>query len=97
MKATIETLTENRNQVIDILTSEFGSEKLRPAMVMLKNHVEEAEMMNSSDTLERVISNFIDSCPFRTNKSSKTADMIAEMAENRGEVWNSKEQKFVKL
>lgn len=86
MKATIENLKANRNQVIDILNAEYGNDNLVSSMTMLKNHVEFSEMFNKNESLQVVIENLIKSEPFKRNKSTKTAELLsglAELEENR--------------
>lgn len=97
MKATVETLKENRELVISILVENFGTENLKSKMASLLNIVEEAEMFKTHNTIEECIDQLVSLSLKARRKTSKTAEMISEMAERRGEVWSSKEQKFVKL
>lgn len=96
MKATIENLKANREEFISTLKSLFGEENLISKMNILKDMVEYSEMFDSSREIENIIEEMSNDTESR-RKVSKSAEMIAEMAERRGEVWDSKKGKFVKF
>ena len=96
MKATIENLKANREEVIENLKSLFGEENLVSKMNILKDMVEYSEMFDSSREIESIIEEMSNDIPSR-RKVSKSAEMIAEMAERRGEVWDSKKRMFVRI
>lgn len=96
MKATIENLKANREIFIDLLKKSFGDDVLISKMKVLKDMVEDSEMFDKTREIEDIIDEMIKDVPPR-RKTSKTAEMIAEMAERRGEVWDSKKQMFVKF
>ena len=95
MKATIENLKANREQYIETLIALFGKENLVSKMTTLKNHVEYSEMFEGRE-IEDIINEMSKDVPSR-RKVSKSAEMIAEMAERRNEMWDSKKQMFVKF
>ena len=96
MKATIENLKSNRDLFISMLVELFGQEVLVSKMSVLKNQVEYAEMFDKSKEIEDIIEEMRIDTPSR-RKTSKTAELLAEMAFNRGEVWSSKQNKYVKF
>lgn len=96
MKATIANLKANREQIIETLIELFGKENLVSKMTSLKNHVELSERFDEDKEVEDFIEYMRLSVPSR-RKTSKSAEMIAEIAERRGERWDSKKQMFVKF
>ena len=98
MKATIENLKANRVVIIESLTTLFGAERLSSSMSILKDRVEYAMMFDSSKEIETIIDEMVSDGIFEVSKNAtKTANMLAEMAFNRGEEWDNKTQKYVKL
>ena len=98
MKATIENLKENRLVIIESLTTLFGTERLFSSMSILKDRVEYAMMFDSSKEIETIIDEMVSDGIFEVSKNAtKTANMLAEMAFNRGEEWDYKTQKYVKF
>ena len=97
MKATVETLKANREVIIATLTELFGAENLSSKMRSLLNLVEEAEMFNTHNTIEDCIDYLVSLSSESRRKISKTAELLAEMAFNRGETWSSKENKYIKF
>jgi len=97
MTATVETLKENRVQVINILIEMFGSESLKSKMNTLLSLIEEAELFGTYNSIEDCIE-YLDLLSTNSRrKASKSAEMIAEMAEKIGEVWDSQKQMFIKI
>ena len=98
MKATIENLKANRVVIIESLTTLFGTERLSSSMSILKDRVEYAMMFDSSKEIENIIDEMVSDGIFEVSKNAtKTANMLAEMAFNRGEEWDNKTQKYVKF
>jgi hypothetical protein len=97
MKATIENLKVNREIIIETLTELFGAEKLKSKMQSLLNIVEESELFKTRDTIEECIDFLVELSIDSRRKTSKTAEMLSEMAERRGETWDSKKGKYVKF
>lgn len=96
MKATIENLKANRDLFISTLVELFGQEVLVSKMSVLKNQVEFSEMFDKSKEIEDIIEEMRIDTPSR-RKTSKTAELLAEMALNRGEEWSSKLGRYIKF
>lgn len=86
MKATIENLKANREEIMNNLTNLFGSEKLKSAMLILKDKVEYAEMFEPTSTVESFIEEIRTSGIFETSrrKTSKLAEMQGAWMESKG-------------
>ena len=98
MKATIENLKANRVGIIESLTTLFGAERLSSSMSILKDMVEYAMMFDSNKEIETIIDEMVSDGVFEVSKNAtKTANMLAEMAFNRGEKWDNKTQKYAKF
>jgi hypothetical protein len=98
MNATIENLKANRVVIIESLTTLFGAERLSSSMLILKDRVEYEMMFDSNKEIETIIDEMVSDGIFEVSKNAtKTANMLAEMAFNRDEKWNSKLQKYVKF
>lgn len=95
MKATIKNLNANRETIIETLKSIFDEDSLVSKMNILKTNVEFAEMFEARE-IETIIEEMIIDTPPR-RKVSKTAELLAELAFNRGEVWDNKTQSFTKF
>ena len=85
MKATIENLKINRNEVISVLTALFGESNLSKSAKVLSNKVEYAEMFDKNSTIEACIE-AIDSDLFQ-NKKMKLADYIASLSDNNSSTY----------
>jgi hypothetical protein len=81
MKATIENLKSNREEIISTLKEEFGQENLISAMNILKSRVEEAMMFSPNDKMEWVLNEMIRNSPFRTSnrKVTRTAEILGKI------------------
>ena len=96
MKATIENLKANRNEIIDTLISLFGKDQLVSKMNILKNLVEFAEMFDKSKNIESIIDEMSKDVPAR-RKTSKHAEIICSMEEKAGEYYDIKSKKLKKF
>lgn len=81
MKATVENLKANRNEIINQLTELFGSERLRSNMQSLLNIVESAEMFEKWKTIENCIDELIDLSTESRRKTTKTAEILGKLSE----------------
>lgn len=96
MKATIENLKANRNEIIDTLILLFGKDQLVSKMNILKNMVEFAELFDKSKNIESIIDEMSKDVPAR-RKTSKHAEMICSMEEKAGEYYDIKSKKLKKF
>lgn len=96
MKATIENLKANREQIIETLISLFGKESLVSKMTVLKNMVEFSEMFEKSKEIETIIDEMSKDIPSR-RKVSKHAEIVCEMQEKAGEYYDIKSKTLKKF
>lgn len=97
MKATVENLKASRLEVISELTEMFGSDKLASRMQSLLWIVEEAEKFRPYETIEDCLNLLSELNQTSRLKVSKSAELAAEAAFNRGEEWSQKQGKFIKF
>lgn len=83
MKATIENLKVNRDQIISTITDLFGEEKLRVAMQMLKDWTISA---SDDETIEGLIEELKESEILQDSrrKTSRIAEMQGAWMEKNG-------------
>jgi len=80
---TIQDLKDNRNQIIEILTSTIGESNLKSAMNMLKDAAEYSEMFKDGKTIEEAIEDITNGDYFQ-NKKMTIADYISANEELTG-------------
>jgi hypothetical protein len=81
MKATIENLKANRNEIISVLVEMFGNENLKSKMTSLLNIVEEAELFKTHNTIEDCIDNLYEISQTSKRRTTKTAELLAKLEE----------------
>lgn len=83
MKATIENLKANREEIIATLIENFGQENLLSAMNILKSRVEDAMMFSPNEKIEWILDEMIRNNPFweSRRKVSKLATLIGKIEE----------------
>lgn len=96
MKATMNNLEANSGQIANSFREFFSEEEISSKMGMLEMYVKASETFGKEDEIEDFINEIVRDVPPR-RKTSRSAEMYAEMAERHGEVWDSAKRMYVKF